>query len=124
MWERLPGGDSAFGLRRLVTAFFLAAETRAAPVADDESGCVLPSERSAFARTNHRGLTPLISPPTHPDPFDFPDMTIALRSVRMRSATAKSCFRSSIHSPAVPPGERFNPPIARRTASLEAKATG
>ena len=54
MWERLPGGDSAFGLRRLVTAFFLAAETRAAPVA--ESGCILPSESRTCARTNQRGL--------------------------------------------------------------------
>ena len=56
MWERLAGGDSAYGLRRLVTAFFLAAETLAAFVA--ESGCILPSESRTCARTNQRGLIP------------------------------------------------------------------
>ena len=39
---------------------FLATETRAAPVS--ESGCVVPSESPTCARTNQRGLTPLISP--------------------------------------------------------------
>jgi hypothetical protein len=57
---------SAFGLRRLVTAFFLAAESRVAPVS--ESGCVVPSASRICARTNQRGLIPSASPLSVPIP--------------------------------------------------------